>query len=74
MEDTTNRFGRYHSAIETQHVFLKDSQVFLKRDNQSQTNEIYTVEEWYPINFQWIPVLELQRNLIHQSNFKSNLK
>jgi len=66
MEDIGNPFGRYHNAIETRHVFLQDSQVLLKTKNQ---NRSCNGEEWYPINFQWIPVLELERNLIHQSTF-----
>lgn len=46
----------YHEFIETQHVFTENQQVFLK--NKTCKNGT-TLEEWYPINFQWITVLKL---------------
>tara|TARA_R110002050_G_scaffold233063_2_gene368752 strand:- start:21836 stop:21988 length:153 start_codon:yes stop_codon:yes gene_type:complete len=33
------------------HVISKDNKVFIK----SETNE------WYPINFQWIPIVKLNK-------------
>jgi hypothetical protein len=42
-------------AINTRHVYLKknESTVYFKENN----------EEWYPINFQWIPVVKLNNEL-----------
>jgi len=36
----------------TKHVFLKDINVFIKEN-----------EEWHPINFQWISVINLNNEL-----------
>ncbi|MUH38136.1 hypothetical protein D9O36_19975 [Zobellia amurskyensis] len=51
-----------HDVIETQHVFSENNQVFLKNNfTRNSTVE----EEWSPINFQWIPVVQLQERLTH---------
>lgn len=68
MEDASNEFGRYHSVIKTKHVFMEDDQVFLKSNGQEPTAQEYHGEVWYPINFQWIPVITLKQNLERQSN------
>ena len=48
-----------HETIKTKHVFSDENQVFLKATEETTINN----EEWYPINFQWIPIIELQNNL-----------
>ncbi|WP_303317591.1 hypothetical protein Q4Q34_16880 [Flavivirga abyssicola] len=37
------------------YVHSKDSKVYLKTDNEAN--------EWYPINFQWIPIIDLNKNM-----------
>lgn len=49
-----------HKKINTIHVYTKNNKVFLKK-NTSTNN--FKKEEWYPINFQWIPIIKLQNNL-----------
>ncbi|MDO6808983.1 hypothetical protein Q4603_10185 [Zobellia galactanivorans] len=51
-----------HDVIETQHVFSENNQVFLKNNCSNNT---LTEEQWSPINFQWIPVVQLQERLTH---------
>lgn len=59
-----NRYGACCSdVIKTQHVYSEKSQVFIKKEIRGETQ---TEEEWFPINFQWIPVMEL-RELLSQS-------
>ena len=49
--------------MKTKHVFIENDQVFLKKEKYHMgANEIEAVE-WYPINLQWIPVLELNNKL-----------
>lgn len=51
-----------HDVIETQQVYSEDNQVYLrKKASQKRLN----VEEWSPINFQWIPVVQLEERLIN---------
>lgn len=45
------------SIINTQYVFSKNNQVSIKIDKN--------VDKWYPINFQWAPIIELQQNMNH---------
>lgn len=66
MEDATNKFERYHSVIKTKHVCIENNQVFMKRNSREPTALEYHGEVWYPINFQWIPVIALKQNLEHQ--------
>ncbi len=54
----------HHKAIRTRHVFIENDQVFLKRtlaDTQMNSSEN---EEWFPINFQWTPILKLHQNML----------
>lgn len=39
-----------NKSISTKAVYCKNNQVYIKN--------IGEVEDWYPINFQWIPVIE----------------
>ncbi|MGB3152473.1 MAG: hypothetical protein WBB27_17595 [Maribacter sp.] len=57
----SNAFGRQHNTIKTKYVFNEDEQVFVKKKDET-TNSISN-EKWQPINFQWIPVLELHEKL-----------
>lgn len=59
-----------HDAIYTQAVFFDNNQVYQKNASIS-SKEATESAEWFPINFQWIPVLQLNRNLNHQSNTSS---
>ncbi|MFS4468355.1 hypothetical protein [Maribacter sp. 2210JD10-5] len=45
--------------MKTKYVFIENDQVFLKKENQCTSS--YETEEWYPIHFQWIPIMELQK-------------
>jgi len=49
-----------HKKIKTTHVYTKNNKVFLKNNSSNKSLES---DEWYPINFQWIPVIELQKSL-----------
>ena len=51
--------------IKTKYVFTENNQVYLKMDKNSSLKNKKTdhLMEWFPINFQWIPVVELQKNL-----------
>ncbi|EAR01238.1 hypothetical protein [Maribacter sp. HTCC2170] len=46
----------HHAAIKTQHVFTADNQVFLRKENDIQTQSDLHSEEWLPINFQWATI------------------
>ncbi len=46
----------YREFIETQHVFTENQQVYLK--NKTFKNGTI-LEEWSPINFQWVTVVQL---------------
>lgn len=43
------------SIINAQHVFAKNNQVSIKLDKN--------IDKWYPINFQWVPTIELQHDM-----------
>ena len=60
-----------HNVIDTQQVFSKNNQVYLKKDTNKATLIDNNNEEWFPINFQWISVIELHSNFNHQSNKSS---
>lgn len=49
-----------HKKIKTKHVYTKNNIVFLKNNASNKSIEFI---EWYPINFQWIPIIKLQNNL-----------
>lgn len=57
MEDRSKTFGPFHDTIKTRLVFSESNQVFLKRDNQEPSLKEDHGDVWFPINFQWIPVL-----------------
>ncbi|WP_171037043.1 hypothetical protein [Maribacter algarum] len=46
----------FHAAIKTQHVYIENEQVFLKKNNQETFMEETNVAEWFPTDFKWIPV------------------
>jgi hypothetical protein len=56
MENKTSIFKRFHAAIRTQHVFIEGEQVFFKKSTDELFLEDTKNEEWFPIEFQWIPV------------------
>ena len=43
-------------SIKTQHVFLNRGQVFVKKDPQENCMNEGTIAEWFPTDFNWIPV------------------
>ncbi len=61
--DEYSRCGICHAAIPTKHVFSENNQVFLKKEKKKISMEIHDIDEWSPINFQWIPVMALHKNL-----------
>lgn len=48
MKNKIHTSSRFHDVIQTKHVFIKNEQVFLKKD----TN----IARWFPTDFKWIPV------------------
>jgi hypothetical protein len=52
-------------VIKTNHVYQENAQVFLKKgiQNTNKKEKNKSDQEWFPINFQWIPIVELQKNL-----------
>jgi hypothetical protein len=57
-----------HDVIETQHVFSKNNQVYLKKGNTTSPSiTLKNNDQWFPVNFQWMPVMELKNNLENQS-------
>ncbi len=60
-----------HDVMHIQAVFFDDNQVFLKKNTTIGSQEVTEIGEWFPINFQWIPILHLNKNLNHQSNISS---
>ena len=60
-------------VMHIQAVFFDDNQVFLKKNTTIGSQEVTEIGEWFPINFQWIPILHLNKNLNHQSNISSTL-
>lgn len=41
------------TSLNSQFVFSENNQVLINRNN----------EEWFPINFQWIPIVKLRKNM-----------
>ncbi|MET2984793.1 hypothetical protein [Aureibaculum conchae] len=41
--------------LNTQYVFSYNNQVSIKIDKN--------IDKWYPINFQWVPILELKHDM-----------
>lgn len=56
-----------HEAIKTQPVFSENNQVYLKKENTLKPASLKSDDQWFPVNFQWIPVMELKNNLENQS-------
>ncbi|MDD7885722.1 hypothetical protein [Flavivirga sp. 57AJ16] len=48
-------FKKKTNRINSQYVHSKNNKVYLKADNETN--------EWYPINFQWIPIIALNKNM-----------
>lgn len=56
MKRRSKLFRKYGKGIlPTKHVFSKNNQVFLKKDNAVSMDDI-CAEEWLPVDFQWIPL------------------
>lgn len=51
------------SIHEADNSFLENNQVYLK--NNTDLEELAN-DEWFPINFQWKPIVELNENLINR--------
>ena len=51
----------HEKEIKTKYVFTKNNQVFLKRDkhNLLKNKKTDNLMEWFPINFQWIELVNL---------------
>jgi len=47
------------------HVYSKDNKVFMKENSCGEK------EKWYPINFQWIPIVVLSNDMNKKSNKNS---
>jgi len=62
MENKVVWFRTPKNTPQTKRVFTKNHQVFLRNENRFSGNSNH-VEIWYPINFQWIPVMGLSESL-----------
>jgi len=60
-----------HEVIRTQAIFFDNNQVYLKKNTAVSSQAKTESDEWFPINFQWIPIIHLNQNLNHQSNISS---
>ncbi|MBG48207.1 MAG: hypothetical protein CML05_07975 [Pseudozobellia sp.] len=60
MKTTKVRCAYCHDIIETKYVYAHNNQVYVK--NNTEPNSM-TDTDWSPINFQWIPVLQLHERL-----------
>jgi len=56
---------KYTSIEKTKYVFSKDNSVFMKENSEGEK------EKWYPINFQWIPIVTLSNDMNNMSNENS---
>jgi hypothetical protein len=56
MENKTNIFKRFHTAITTRHVYIKEEQVYLKKEPQDIIDADTSIAEWLPTDFQWQPI------------------
>jgi len=56
---------RCTSIEKIKHVFSKDNRVFMKENSEGEK------EKWYPINFQWIPIVALSNDMNKMSNKNS---
>lgn len=54
MENSTKASGQFHDVIKTKRVFIKNQQVFMKREAEEILLE--DVAEWFPTDFKWSPV------------------
>ncbi len=63
-----NKSEKEH-ALAAQHVFTENNEVFIKKTAATDQSASRTEEtEWFPVNFQWIPVMELRRKMRFESN------
>lgn len=42
------------SGIKTKHVFLKEEQVFLKKEVSETIEAFEDIAEWFPTDFNWV--------------------
>ncbi len=63
MKDRVVWFATPKNKVRSKYVFAEEEQVFLKKNlgNSSVTED--QEDEWCPINFQWIPVINLAERL-----------
>ncbi|WP_347926089.1 hypothetical protein [Pontimicrobium sp. SW4] len=54
-KDKNAKIKKEKIEISSQFIYSKDNEVLIQLDRSK--------EQWFPINFQWIPVLELQRSM-----------
>jgi len=60
-----------HDAIHTQAIFFDNNQVYLKKFTGGGSKGAIESAQWFPINFQWIPILHHNKELNHQLNTSS---
>ncbi|MGB5818255.1 MAG: hypothetical protein WBG90_02130 [Saonia sp.] len=60
-----------HAVIPAQHVFSENDQVYLKKSKKEISRFDTGNDEWFPINFQWMPLIELKKSLKLQSTLES---
>lgn len=53
----------YHDQITTKSVYSRDNMVYIKIEKREDVEEAEE-EIWYPVNFQWAPVI-LKNRLIN---------
>ncbi len=67
MKEQSNNYSANYNVIPAKPVFTEDNKVFVKGDTKKNAKIGKQHKIWYPINFQWIPVLEIAGNLNHSS-------
>ena len=53
MENKKSISKIFHRTIKTQHVFMEDEQVFLKKEKPETYAADANFVEWFPTSFKW---------------------
>ncbi|MEM9143035.1 MAG: hypothetical protein AAGA86_08615 [Bacteroidota bacterium] len=56
----------HHATLQTRHVFSENNQVFLKQE--ASASKTHKNDQWFPVNFQWMPVVALKNELENPNN------
>lgn len=53
MKTKKSKSSRYHKFLKTNHVFVDENQVYLKKDILEADDLTEQTIQWFPVNFQW---------------------